>query len=66
MIKLDSKINYKKCAGLSNEIKEILSRYKPENIAEARILPGMTPAYRLNSIEICEEVSGQQRNRYFF
>ena len=44
MIKLDSKINYKKCAGLSNEIKEILSRHKPENIAEARVLPGMTPA----------------------
>ena len=44
MIKLDRQLNYRDCAGLSNEIKEILSRHKPENIAAARVLPGMTPA----------------------
>ena len=44
MIKLDRQLNYSDCAGLSNEIKEILSRHKPENIAAARTLPGMTPA----------------------
>ena len=30
--------------GLSNEVKEILSGNKPDNIKEARLLPGMTPA----------------------
>ena len=44
MIRLGDKINYTKCAGLSNEVKEILSRHKPQNIAQARVLPGMTPA----------------------
>ena len=44
MIRLDKKIDYTACAGLSNEVKEILSRHKPQNIAEARVLPGMTPA----------------------
>ncbi len=42
------KINFSKkfddCSGLSNEVKEILNRYKPKSIGEARELPGMTPA----------------------
>ncbi len=37
-------IDYYKCSGLSNEIKEILAKHKPNNIKEARELPGMTPA----------------------
>ena len=37
-------IDYEKCAGLSNEVKEILVNHKPLNIQEARQLPGMTPA----------------------
>jgi len=37
-------IDFRNCSGLSNEIKEILSRHKPANIQEARQLPGMTPA----------------------
>ncbi len=32
------------CAGLSNEVKEILNKHKPKSIGEARELPGMTPA----------------------
>ena len=31
------------CAGLSNEVKEILNKHKPKSIGEAE-LPGMTPA----------------------
>ena len=42
------KINLNKkldnCSGLSNEVKEILNKYKPKSIGEARELPGMTPA----------------------
>ena len=42
------KINFNKkldnCSGLSNEVKEILNKYKPKSIGEARELPGMTPA----------------------
>ena len=42
------KINFSKkldnCSGLSNEVKEILNKYKPKSIGEARELPGMTPA----------------------
>ncbi len=37
-------IDYKKCSGLSNEVKEILAKHKPKSIKEARELPGMTPA----------------------
>ncbi len=43
-LKLRKKINFKECEGLSNEIKEILTRHSPKNIGEARKLPGMTPA----------------------
>ncbi len=43
-LKINDNTNYKNCSGLSNEVKEILSRYKPKNIQEARQLPGMTPA----------------------
>ena len=43
-LKLHSDINYKNCSGLSNEIKEILDKHKPQNIGEATELPGMTPA----------------------
>ena len=32
------------CAGLSNEVKEILNKHKPKSIGEAREFPGMTPA----------------------
>ena len=37
-------IDLSKCDGLSNEIKDILISKSPKNIAEARQLPGMTPA----------------------
>ena len=37
-------IDLTKCDGLSNEIKDILISNSPKNIAEARQLPGMTPA----------------------
>jgi tRNA uridine 5-carboxymethylaminomethyl modification enzyme len=42
------KINFNKkfddCSGLSNEVKEILNKHRPQSIGEARELPGMTPA----------------------
>ena len=43
-LKLSDNINFDKCSGLSNEIKEILKQHKPSSIGEARDLPGMTPA----------------------
>ena len=43
-MKLSEGIDYKKCSGLSNEIKEILTKNKPKSIGEARQLTGMTPA----------------------
>ena len=44
LLKIDNRIDYRKCSGLSNEVKEILAKHKPNNIQEARQLPGMTPA----------------------
>jgi len=44
LLKIHKNVNFNKCDGLSNEIKEILSKNKPSNIEEARQLPGMTPA----------------------
>jgi tRNA uridine 5-carboxymethylaminomethyl modification enzyme len=43
-LKIRKNANFDDCAGLSNEIKEILKRHKPASIGEARQLPGMTPA----------------------
>ena len=37
-------LDYNQCAGISNEIKEILRKKKPKNFGEAKRLPGMTPA----------------------
>ena len=44
LLKIKSSVDYNKCSGLSNEVKEILTTNKPHNIQEARQLPGMTPA----------------------
>ena len=43
-LKISDKINFRKCSGLSNEVKEVLEKYKPQNFGEAKNLPGMTPA----------------------
>ncbi len=43
-LKIGRKFDYHRCSGLSNEIKEILTRHQPQNIGEATDLPGMTPA----------------------
>jgi tRNA uridine 5-carboxymethylaminomethyl modification enzyme len=43
-LKINSNINFRKCSGLSNEVKEVLEKYKPQNFGEAKNLPGMTPA----------------------
>ena len=43
-LKIRKNADFDGCAGLSNEIKEILKRHKPASIGEARQLPGMTPA----------------------
>ncbi len=44
LLVIHKNVNFNKCDGLSNEIKEILSKNKPNNIEEAKQLPGMTPA----------------------
>ncbi len=41
---LDIGIKYKKCPGLSSEVRELLEKSNPRSIGEARALPGMTPA----------------------
>tara|TARA_X000000950_G_scaffold113448_1_gene142760 strand:+ start:2409 stop:4271 length:1863 start_codon:yes stop_codon:yes gene_type:complete len=43
-LKIREDVNYQKCSGLSNEAKEVLEANRPNNIQEARLLPGMTPA----------------------
>ena len=43
-LKINDNINFRKCSGLSNEVKEVLERYKPQSFGEAKNLPGMTPA----------------------
>ena len=43
-LKISKNINFRKCSGLSNEVKEVLEKYKPQNFGEAKNLPGMTPA----------------------
>ncbi len=43
-LKINNNVNFRKCAGLSNEVKEVLERYRPQNFGEAKNLPGMTPA----------------------
>ena len=43
-LKLHERVDFEKCPGLSNEIKEILRKNKPKSIGEARQLTGMTPA----------------------
>ena len=43
-VKIQENADFENCSGLSNEVKEILTRHKPQSIGEARELPGMTPA----------------------
>ena len=43
-LKINDNINFRKCSGLSNEVKEVLERYRPRSFGEAKNLPGMTPA----------------------
>ena len=42
-LKLLKEIDLDECSGISNEIREIIRKKKPQNIAEASVLPGMTP-----------------------
>ena len=42
-LKLIKEIDLDKCSGISNEIREIIRKQKPQNIGEASSLPGMTP-----------------------
>ena len=43
-LKFKNNLDFNQCAGISNEIKEMLKKRKPKNFGEARKLPGMTPA----------------------
>ena len=42
-LKLSKKIDLDGCSGISNEIREIIKKRKPQSIGEASSLPGMTP-----------------------
>ncbi len=44
MLSLSQTLNYFGMSGLSCELQEKLMRYKPANIAQAALIPGMTPA----------------------
>ncbi len=43
-LEIPEDMDFSSIHGLSNELKEKLSRYRPRTIAEARRIPGMTPA----------------------
>jgi tRNA uridine 5-carboxymethylaminomethyl modification enzyme len=43
-LKIPENFMYDQLAGLSNELKQKLSKTKPESIAQAKNIPGMTPA----------------------
>ncbi len=43
-VKIPANFDYKKVNGLSNELVQKLSNIKPESIAQANRIPGMTPA----------------------
>ena len=43
-LKLSPAIEYRGLSGLSRELQEKLERYKPATIADATLIPGMTPA----------------------
>lgn len=43
-LKIPTKIKYEKMPGLSRELQEKLKFYKPDNIAQAQLIPGITPA----------------------
>jgi len=43
-LKIPSTIRYEKMPGLSREMQEKLNFYKPENIAQAQLIPCITPA----------------------
>lgn len=43
-LKIPDTLDYYSIEGLSNELKEKLSKYRPSTIGEAKKIPGMTPA----------------------
>lgn len=43
-LKISAAIEYRGMAGLSRELQDKLQRYQPETIAQAALIPGMTPA----------------------
>lgn len=43
-IKIPENFDFSNLSGLTNEVKQKLSRQKPENLAEASAIPGITPA----------------------
>ena len=60
-VKIPANFDYKKVKGLSNELVQKLSSIKPESIAQANRIPGMTPAAAsLLIIYLKKEFSFQQ------
>jgi tRNA uridine 5-carboxymethylaminomethyl modification enzyme len=43
-IKIPERLNFRNVAGLSNEIKEKLSKQRPANLGQTQRIPGVTPA----------------------
>ena len=43
-LKFKKNFNARECAGLSNEVKDVLLKNSPKTLGEASSLPGMTPS----------------------
>ena len=66
-VAIPTNLEIKDLPGLSKELQEKLLRHKPENIAQATLIPGMTPAaISLLIFKIREQEKLAQRNSSFF
>ena len=59
-IHLPGDIDYNDIGGLSTEVRQKLSRSRPANLAEALVLPGITPA-AINTISIYLTITRKKR-----
>ena len=61
-VKIPVDLNYNQVASLSSEVKEKLSKQRPENLAQALSIPGITPA-AVSHLEIY--ISSQKHRQVF-
>jgi len=60
VMKIGADLDFSEVPGLSIEIQEKLSRYRPANIGEARKIPGMTPAAARN-LQVFIEIDNKRK-----